>query len=108
MDKRKITKMEMLDLEEALNDFLEEAPSGFAGMPSLLTKDKETKTMLFGDDDNIEVLLIALIQYAADKQEINVFEKILNMQLTLMRFEPETYEVYAKKLNAMNKEGKFD
>lgn len=106
-DKRKVSQGDMLQLEESLNDFLLEAPTGYAGLTSLLTKDKETKSLIFGDEDSIEVLLIALIQYAADEAEMNVFEKILNMQMRLMQVEPEAYQVYADKLNKLNEKGTF-
>ena len=107
-NKRQITPGEMADLQQALNDFLTEAPSGYAGVTSLLTKDKETKSMIFGDDNSIEAIIIALIQYSADKEEVNVFEKILNMQMKLMRIHPEEYQAYADKLNALNEEGTFN
>ena len=107
-NKRQITPGEMADLQEALNDFLTEAPSGYAGVTSLLTKDKETKSMIFGDDNSIEAIIIALIQYSADKEEVNVFEKILNMQMKLMQVSPEEYQVYADKLNKLNEDGAFN
>lgn len=104
MDNNKAQVINKEHFAEALNDMLKTVDNGFAGMSAVMDVDREAKSLIFGDDNAIEVLLMNLIIYAAEKEKVDIFNKILNMQLRLAQVYPEEYQQYAESVREMGKQ----
>lgn len=107
-NKREVEKKEMLDFQDALNSMYKQVDTAKTGIASVLTKDNEVQTYLFGESEAVEVVLMTLIKYAADKDNVNVFEKILNMQTRLMQVHPDLFNEYYLKMQKLKEEGRVE
>lgn len=101
MEKSKELSKEMVEFEAALSALNDESDTAKAGLASMITKDDEAQVYAFGDADKLEVLSMILIKYLADKEEINIFEKLLSMQTRLVQVHPDKYKEYVDKLKEL-------
>ena len=106
--KEHIEKKHIFEFKEALEKLGTHAVKAGAGIATILTEKQEVETLVFGGSNEIDVLIMTLIKYASDKEQMNLFEKILSMQTRLMQVHLSMYEEYIDSLKKRNDQGEFD
>lgn len=95
-DKQQIKKEDLTKLEGALKSVLDQAVGAQGVFTSIITEKGEAQTIFMGDDNAADAMIALLLRYAADSQEKNIFEKVLEIQTKLLSVHKDEFEEYAK------------
>lgn len=97
----KAKEKQSVDFENALKSLYDQSDTAKAGIASVITKEQKAEMYSFGDSETLEVLLMVSIKYLAEKDDMNLFEKLLSVQTRLAQVHPEAYQEYVKKIKEL-------
>lgn len=97
-DKRHVTEHDLTQLESGLKQILDASLNAQGVFASVITESGDAQTLFLGDNEAANAIATLLIRYVADSQEVNVFEKILEIQTKLMHLHPEEFNTYAESM----------